>query len=207
MFRHLFWDMGGTLVDTYPQLDAAFVEVVERNGFSVPLLDVARLTRRSTGEAIRTLSARFGVAASEFERANADLKALWETEPAPAMPGARRLLDDVRAAGGLNLVITHRDRASAEALLSGLGLVVDDMISTEDGYPRKPSGAMYRALLERHGLDPDTCLGVGDRPIDVQAAHAAGIRAATLESPEAPVDDDGDYEVTTLDDLRPLLSL
>ena len=83
----------------------------------------------------------------------------------------------------------------------------DDLISTADGYLRKPDPAMYVAMLERHGLDPADCLAVGDRPIDAEAAAAAGLATATLESPEAPVDDRADHSVASLDELRPLLGL
>lgn len=207
MQRHLFWDMGGTLVDTYPQLDEAFAQVVRAHGEAIELLDVARLTRVSTGAAVATLAERFGIDPGEFEQANEALKQRWERQPAPAMPGAAALLDDVRAAGGLNLVVTHRDRASAEALLAGLGLHVDDLVSTGDGYPRKPDPTMYRVLLERHHLDPADCLSVGDRPIDATASHAAGIRAVMLESPQAPVEDDAEFSIASLDELRPLLGL
>lgn len=207
MYRHVFWDLGGTLVDTYPALDAALAGVVERHGGTVGLDEVARLTRVSTSRAIEVLSDQYAIDAAEFEAANDELKALWETTPAPTMAGAAQLLRDVTAAGGLNLVVTHRDRESASSLLTGLGLEVDDLISTADGYPRKPDPAMYLALLERHGLDPAECLGVGDRPIDAAAANSAGIDAATLESPSAPVEDDGQHEVAGLDELRPLLKL
>ncbi|WP_300083567.1 HAD-IA family hydrolase [Propioniciclava sp.] len=207
MYRNLVWDLGGTLVDTYPALDAAFAAVVARHGHEVAIADVARLTRTSTHAALARLAERFGIDPAEFERANADLKARWDQTPPPAMPGAGALLVDVRAAGGLNLVVTHRERSSAEALLAGLGLPVDDIIATSDGHPRKPDPTMYRLMLARHGLDAAACLAVGDRPIDATAAQAAGIDAALLESPEAPVEDDARYSVATLDELRPLLGL
>lgn len=207
MYRHLFWDLGGTLVDTYPALDAALADVVRSHDQEVSHAYVARFTRRSTGAAIAELSARFGIAPGEFEAANARLKLLWQTQPPPAMPGAAALLDDVRSAGGMHLVVTHRDRASALSLLEGLGLRVDGLISAADGHPRKPDPTMYRVLLAQYGLDPDECLAVGDRPIDATAAHQAGMRAAMLESPEAPVDDDAEYSVATLEELRPLLLL
>ncbi|WP_342372384.1 HAD-IA family hydrolase [Propioniciclava soli] len=205
MYRHVFWDLGGTLVDTYPALDAALAGVVAARGGHVGVAEVARLTRRSTGEAIEALAARFGIDAAAFERANAELKESWERTPPPAMAGAADLLAEIRAAGGLNLVVTHRDRASATALLKGLGLEVDDLVSTSDGHPRKPDPTMYRLLVERHGLDTGECLAVGDRPLDATAAQAAGIDAVMLESPEAPVDDDARYSVTTLAGVRPLL--
>lgn len=205
MYRHLFWDMGGTLVDTYPALAAALAEVVTSHGGQVELLEVARLTRISTGQAISQLAERFGVPTEEFEAANIALKKRWESQPAPVMPGARELMAEVRAAGGLNLVVTHRDRASATALLDGLGLQVDDLVSAGDGHPRKPDPHMHLVLLERHGLDPADCLAVGDRPIDAVAAHAAGIRAAMLEDPRMPVPDEAEYSVAALAELRPLL--
>ena len=207
MFRNLIWDLGGTLVDTYPALDATLAGVVTAHGGAIDVADVARLTRRSTGEAIAALSGRFGIPEEAFRDAETALKRRWEHDPAPAMPGAAALFADVRAAGGLNLVVTHRDRASATSLLDGLGLSVDGLISTADGYPRKPDPEMYRVLLAEHGLDPADCLAVGDRPIDAEAARAAGLTAATLESAAAPVDDEAEHSVETLDQLRPLLSL
>lgn len=207
MYRNVFWDLGGTLVDTYPQLDAAFVEVVRRAGGEVSLPEVARLTRNSTHAAMTALSERFGIEVGLFEHANQQLKNLWEHDPAPSMPGAKALMRDIALSRGLNLVVTHRDRASAMALLGGLGLAIDDLISTADGFPRKPDPTMYQVLLERHGLDVADCLAVGDRPIDATAAHSAGMAAAMLESPEAPVDDDAEYSVAGLDELRPLLGL
>lgn len=205
MYRYVFWDLGGTLVDTYPALDAALADVVRARGHRLLDSEVAVWTRRSTGEAIGFLSGRFDIPESEFETANAALKERWESRPPPAMAGARELIREISAAGGLNLVVTHRDRTSAESLLKGLDLRVDDLIATSDGHPRKPDPEMYQVMLERHGLAPDECLAVGDRPIDAEAAMAAGITAAMLESPAAPVDDEAEHSVASLDELRPLL--
>lgn len=213
MVRHVIWDMGGTLVDTYPQLHATFVEVVAAHGKRVTPAEIARLTHDSTAHAIANLSARFGIDDGEFEEANSSLKRHWESEPPPAVPGARRLMRDLADAGGLNLVATHRDRRSATSLLDTLALPVNDLICPEDGYPRKPDPAMFRALLERHGLDPARCLAVGDRPIDAEAAHAARIEAArlTVRVPELPAAADppetAEHVVTALEHLRPVLGL
>ncbi|MDU1418455.1 MAG: HAD hydrolase-like protein [Cutibacterium avidum] len=63
---------------------------------------------------------------------------------------------------GLNLVVTHRDRAS------------------------------------RHGLDPSEVIAVGDRPIDIDAARAAGIEGLLLSSEPYP-------NTTTISSLTELL--
>ena len=119
------------------------------------------------------------------------------------MPGAHEVMEAVRSAGGLNLVVTHRDRASASSLVDSLGLRIDDLISTEDGFARKPDPAMYLELLRRHDLDPGDCLGVGDRGIDAQAARAAGIPSASL----MPDDPDADHHISELPDLFSVLGL
>ena len=207
MFRHVIWDMGGTLVDTYPQLNAAFAGVVEAHGASVAPEEVAALTHVSTAHAIDKLVARFDIDEDEFTRANTQLKRYWESRPAPVKPGARELMTDITARGGLNLVATHRDRRSATSLLATLGLRVDDLVCPQDGFARKPDPGMHLELMARHGLDPGDCLAVGDRALDVGAAHAAGMAAARI----GPVRDgqlpQPEYTISDLFELRPLFGL
>lgn len=180
MRLNLIWDMGGTLVDTYPALDATLARVVERHGGVVTPGEVAALTRRSTGHAITTLADRFGVAAEEFRAAEAALKVRWRADPPPVVDGAREAMAAARDLGGLNIVVTHRDATSARALLVALGLSVDDLLCAPDGYPRKPAPDMYLEALARHGLAAESCLAVGDRPIDAEAAAGAGIDSAMI---------------------------
>lgn len=195
--------MGGTIVKTYPQLDAVLAAVVRERGGSLDDHDVALLTRRSTSEAISTLAERFHIPEPVFRDAEAALKARWRTSPPPPMPGIREAM---AAISGLNLVVTHRDRASATSLLELLGITVDDLVCTSDGYPRKPDPAMHRVLLERHGLDPMECISVGDRPLDAESAHAAGMDAAMLRTPRIDFDNDAEHQVETLAELMPLLT-
>ncbi len=201
-YRHVFWDMGGTIVNTYPQLDAALADVIRGHGDSIGDHDVALLTRRSTGEAISVLSERHNIGESEFRAAETALKTHWLTSPPPAMPGIREAMARV---SGLNLVVTHRERTSARSLLASLDITVDDLVCAPDGHPRKPDPAMHLALLERHGLDVEDCISVGDRPIDATAAHSAGMAAVMLRTPRIPFDNDAEHQIETLAELVPLL--
>lgn len=186
-WRHIVWDMGGTMIDTYPEVDRALFGVCRLHGCEVDDAEISRLTRVSIAEAGQELARRCGVDVREFVSAYERLKRRWRTDPAPIMAGARSLLAAVRERGGLNLVVTHRDRRSAEDLLAAHGLEVDDMICAPDGFPRKPDPTMHRLVVERNGVPAEACLGVGDRAIDSVAAGRAGLAWALLVTPGLPV--------------------
>ena len=207
--RHVIWDMGGTLIDTYPEVDRALAEAAFGPEADARLGEVTVLTRRSIAHATAILAACTDTDPEVLNRAYDALKDRWRTRPAPVMDGAREVMDRVRAVGGLNLVATHRDRASATALLAALGLTVDDMVCAPDGVDRKPSPAMNLLLARRYGLDPTDVLCLGDRPIDMVAARAAGMPAALLVTPGVsvtlPDDAPGALVVASLRDLLPLI--
>lgn len=205
--RSVIWDLGGTLLDTYPVVDRALAQTVADGGAGGPVSEedlhaVALLTRVSSGHAIETLAQRHGIPEQELRAAYEATKETWRHAPPPVTTGAREVMAAVHAGGGLNLVSTHRDRASATELLERTGLVVDDLVCAPDGFPRKPDPAMVLELLRRHALDPADVTAVGDRPADVLAAQAAGVRGVLLETPGVPLEAPGAERVT---DLRALL--
>lgn len=199
--RAVIWDLGGTLLNTYPDVDRALASVISAEPGESLLHEVAQLTRRSSSEAISTLAHRYDLSEQMLREAYDGTTARWVDRPPPVMDGAREVLAAVRAAGGLNLVATHRDRASAEALLASLGLVVDDLVCAPDGFARKPDPMMARALLERHRLAPGECLAVGDRPADVEAARAVGVRGVLMETPGVVLEAAGAARITSLREL------
>jgi len=201
----VIWDFGGTLVDTYPDVDRALASAIDAQPGPELLHEVALLTRVSSSHAISTLAERHDLPERRLRTAYEATKQHWQQHPAPVMAGAREMLETVRGAGGLNLVATHRDRDSAAALLAALELPLDDMVCAPDGYARKPDPAMILALLERHGLRPEQCLAVGDRTADVEAAAAAGVRGALLQTPGVPLDAGEARRINDLTELRPLL--
>jgi D-glycero-D-manno-heptose 1,7-bisphosphate phosphatase len=82
---------------------------------------------------------------------------------------------------------THRVNARMEQLL-GLpppvfdGTCIAPEAPGEPSAYRKPSPRFIRETVAEHGLDPAGCWMVGDSLADVQAALAAGIRAAAVRT-------------------------
>ncbi|MGV9184149.1 HAD-IA family hydrolase [Arcanobacterium canis] len=179
---NVIWDMGGTLIDTYSPVNALFAAKIADAGGEISPAGVAMLTRRSISSAIQTLAQRFPISEGELHAAYDFLKDSWQDTPAPLIPKARRALEAIVDDGGMNVIVTHRDRPSATTLLEqhDLSHLISDMICAPDGFPRKPDPTMFLEMLDRSSLKPSRTLAVGDREIDVAAAHAAGLRAARL---------------------------
>ncbi|MSS46703.1 HAD-IA family hydrolase [Cutibacterium sp. WCA-380-WT-3A] len=196
--RSIIWDMGGTLIDTYPEVDQTLAEVVWATPGKEQLAEVAQLRSASIAHAIDALADRYQVSSKQLNDAYSALKKKWIHDPAPLMAGADEAMAAVRRGGGLNLVATHRDRTSAENLLKALGVQVDDLVCAPDGFARKPDPHMNQVLMERHGLSPTDVIAVGDRLIDVEAARSAGIEGILVAPKPYP-------HVTTITSLTELL--
>lgn len=201
----IVWDMGGTLVDTYPQVDSALLKVAHQHGADISLTEVSKLTRESIDSAIETLASSYGIDERVLVDADETLKESWKTTPAPVMDGAFEVMQAVKESGGLNLVVTHRDRPSATTLVEQLGLPIDDMLCAPDGFPRKPDPTMYELILLRNEVDPATAIAVGDRDIDTLAAAGADLRTAFLSNPELGTTSDATWQIASLRDLLALL--
>ncbi|WP_193104498.1 HAD-IA family hydrolase [Brachybacterium sp. FME24] len=203
----VIWDLGGTLVDTYPDVDRALASAIDSASDEARLHEVAQLTRVSSTHAISTLAERHGVSERRLRVAYEATKQHWREHPPAVMDGAREVIEAVRRAGGVNLVATHRERSSAQCLLDALELRIDDMVCAPDGFERKPDPAMIQELLRRHDRDPAECLAVGDRPTDLEAAGAVRVRGVLLETRGVPLAAGGAERIRHVRELLGLLGL
>jgi D-glycero-D-manno-heptose 1,7-bisphosphate phosphatase len=121
-----------------------------------------------------------------------------KVEPAP---GARALLDRLRAAG-LPLAVVSNQSGIGRGLLTreavdAVNRRVDELIgpfagfficphAAEDGCEcRKPAPKLILDAARALGVDPSCCVVVGDRDSDVQAARNAGAIALRVAGPHA----------------------
>ena len=71
---------------------------------------------------------------------------------------------------------THRDAGAIRQLKEdGLWTLFSDAVTKEDGFPAKPAPDALNALVARNNLLPKECAMVGDRDIDIDAGHNAGM--------------------------------
>ncbi len=195
MIRYLIWDADGTLFNTYPAIAKAMEIALEELGGRAPFERIDRLCKVSFSHCIATLSEEFGLDAERFNALFYERYGALPAEDQAPFPGAVALCDYVRSLGGDNFVLTHRGRTSLYRLLSthGIGDYFPDCVAGDDGFPRKPDPAAFNALIERNDLPREQTLAIGDRELDLLAAHRAGVRACFFGS--NPHEEEAEFEV------------
>ncbi|WP_327174365.1 HAD hydrolase-like protein [Streptomyces sp. NBC_01335] len=191
------FDLDLTLVDTRPATALALRRVNEGLGLAIDADAVAA----RIGPPLRELLSPWVPARLLRPAAELFLAAfleLGEGSAAP-MPGAAALMDAVRSAGGRCSVITSRRDSTATACLRWSGLRADSLDCRLSG-PGKADAMRARAVAAY----------VGDHPLDVAGALAAGVPAVGVttgaHSAAELLAAGADFVAPSLHALRPLLT-
>ena len=205
-YDNIIWDFDGTLFNTYPAMCRDLQAVMEGFGVHASLEDLLPRFTTSRETVLAWCGQQAGMTAQEVDQ----IYRAWVTEhgqpEAYPFPHVRSILERFQAAGGRNLVFTHRS-GSVHDYLAGADLTkyFTDVVSAGTTYARKPAPAGNLHIIETHGLDKARTLAVGDRELDVLAAKNAGIHAC-LFSPEHR-ETAADHRIRDFTELDALLGL
>lgn len=174
--RHLFWDFDGTLYNSYPTLLQSVRSGLEqlRIGHIVDDDGLMKLIKRSVYHASLWCAEQSGL---DVQQIMASYRVFHNQEREfPAYEGMADCLRRLKEAGYHHYLYTHRDAVAIEQLKrDGLWELFEDAVISTDGFPTKPAPDALLALLERNHLTADACAMVGDRDIDIEAGHNAGM--------------------------------
>ncbi|USS87378.1 HAD-IA family hydrolase [Fructilactobacillus hinvesii] len=182
---NLIWDFDGTLFDTYPYMVSAFTKALQSLGIDELEIDGDEIYRQmrehSLNSTVTKFSARFHL---DRDRLLASYRQIEHLEVQLAKPfaGARQILAAVQQDQGQNCLETHRDQ-QALSLLERFKLksLFTGIVTSQQGFARKPDPAGLQFLLQSEHLDPTTTFMVGDRKLDVEAAQHAGIQSVLFD--------------------------
>ena len=201
--RHFLWDFDGTLMDTYPMMTDAFVRAAGSMSVRVDRERTLRLLKETLAHCVNIIAGENNLDGKALTAAFRREERMAEVTVIPGIPETLRA---IRELGGHHYVVTHRDRAALEALRqAGLLALFDGFVTREDGFPRKPEPDMLLYLMRRHGLNPDECVMIGDRPLDTAAGRAAGMLSCLLDVEGRFPDDPCELRAASAEELVGLL--
>jgi len=207
-YTDLIWDFDGTLFNTYPAMARALARALAKMGHQLPASEAHRLLKVSLHHAVEVSRNLFGpIEKEELEKRFLQERRMVEELLSHPFPGARAVCERMLALGGRNFIYTHKEKAVVQRLLHRFDMekLISGIAAGDEGHPRKPSPQGFLHLVEQHKLTPPATLTIGDRPLDITAAHAAGLAAAQLVEEGSRIAEDADYHIRHLEELMPLL--
>lgn len=184
-YKSFFWDFDGTLFDTYPIMVKAFMQALTDQHVSEIELDEVAIyevmRRHSLGAALKQFSAEFGIDLDQLEDDYRKIEAPLIVDAKP-FDGIKPLLEELQARNGQHFLLTHRNQ-SANQLLEAANIkkLFTDEVTSEQPFPRKPDPASLNYLIEQNQVERPTAIMIGDRNLDVDAGHNAGIAGALFD--------------------------
>ena len=185
MIRAVLFDLDGTFADTAPDLAGA-INVMRRERRMPDLPSSATRPVASLG-ARGLLNAGFGIGPehADYRAMREEFLVLYERDicrRTRLFPGTSDLLDAIEQRGLRWGIVTNKAERLARLLLGKLGVSPRAAcIIGGDSTPHlKPHPAPLLAACDVIGEAPSACIYVGDDRRDVEAAHAAGMKAAAV---------------------------
>ncbi|MHA8111194.1 HAD-IA family hydrolase [Lactobacillaceae bacterium Melli_B4] len=208
--RSLFWDFDGTLFDTYPMMVKAFDQTLQSLGIDeIEMDDYAyyeEMRQRSAGSTISRFAAEFNLQPAAIKPKFKQLQDELVMKSKP-FPGVVQILNWNVLNGGQNFLLTHRDRLSLQILERfEIKKLFAGFVTSEQPFPRKPDPASLNYLIDKANVDRKHAAMIGDRKLDIEAAHNANIDGFLFD-PDGIIHATGDPEVcvNTMEELMPAL--
>ena len=203
MIKNLIFDFDGTISDSYPVFVRIVRAICKDKGWRIDctdgqIMDKLKVDVKTCWEYLECPFEETVVPFWQYQHAYCnDYKAFPEIQP---------LLERALALGKRNYVYTHSPAVVIDILKNmGLDGYFTDVITSEYHFPAKPAPDALNFLCQKHGLDPKHCMMIGDRPIDTQAGHNAGMIGCLWDVDGRYPDCQPDYKIKTLEELNALL--
>lgn len=206
MFLHFFWDYDGTLFDSYPHMTWAFRLALKDFGFERTSEEVIASMKHSLGQCARRYADETGIPYEELMKKFRDYdRQNYEGEVRP-YPYAAEVCRSIAEKGGKNYLYTHSGRYTWGMIKKyGFGDAFCDGVTSEQNFPLKPAPDALLYLIEKHKLQKEQCIMVGDRDIDLTAGFNAGISGCLFDPDGYFQDFEVPYRVTSLKELEEVL--
>ncbi|KZD44234.1 hydrolase haloacid dehalogenase-like family [Bacillus cereus] len=158
---NILWDFDGTLFDTYPAYTKMLSLVL---GEAVDKQEIYRKLKNSYSHAVDY----YNISSDQKEKIKRLKKKLSPKDMKPFHG-----VEEILKFADKNVIMTHKHKDGVLEILKyyGWDKYFVDMVTIDDGFPRKPNPASYIHLHQKHRID----LAIGDRELDLLPAKELGI--------------------------------
>lgn len=181
----VIFDNDGVLVDSEPISLLAYQRGIEEQGLKLTEADLERNCGLTDADIVSDLEKVYGASLDQelFSRRKAELyKALAEERGLKAFPGARRLLEELRAEGIPYAIASSgsREKIGYNLQKAGLTDLVSVILSGEEFRRGKPDPEIFVKAAAKLGYEPERCVVIEDSLNGLRAARAAGAFALAV---------------------------
>ena len=173
------WDLDGTLIDSYE----VFLEALSESfaNFNLPF-DRETVYNFIKGQSVNALLKEQPVPFKEIKE-DFTTNSTAKNDKIKLMVGAKAVLDWTQKEKIQNFIYTHKGK-NAYDLLNQLEIspYFLEIVTSENGFKRKPHPEAINYLLEKYKLNPEETYYIGDRILDIEAAHNSGIHSINFLS-------------------------
>ncbi|PGS99472.1 HAD-IA family hydrolase [Bacillus tropicus] len=164
---NILWDFDGTLFDTYPVYTKILSQVLGKE--------------ISEEEIYTNLKVSFSRAIDCYKISTKQLSEIDVLESRIITKDIKPFekVEEVLKFADKNVIMTHKDKAGVLTILNHYGWdkYFVDMVTIDDGFPRKPNSLAYDYLHKKHNID----LAIGDRELDLLPAKELGISTCMFQ--------------------------
>lgn len=181
----LLFDLDGTLLDSLPGIQYSAHAAFQQCGLEIGKVDLRSLI----GPPIRAILLRMalthaagGLGDKDLDRLETAFRASYDSEGwkmTPHYPGAAEFLRAMRAEGRRLFVVSNKPHHISVRILEAagtLGMFEEVVMRDSREPPYRDKREMMRSLMDRHMLQPQESLMIGDTMEDAEAASDIGIR-------------------------------
>ncbi len=184
--RHLLFDLDGTLVNSVPAHDRAFIDTLKvRYPALAENFDYTIFAGRPTREVFQTLGFRDEMELTELTDCKQRLyRAAVEHGDVTVFAGAESLLEQLQQKGCRLFLVTGASRISTHRVLelTKLAHYFEGITTAEDAHPGKPSPEPYLHTVAKFGLSSQDCLVIEDAESGLQSAQGAGLDVVLIHA-------------------------
>lgn len=208
--RAFIWDLDGTLIDSYGVIIESLQETfLIKVGTEISRDEIEQVVLNySVKEFITRMCEQYGLLFDEVKAFFSEINNR-KILHVPMKNNAVAILSYLDSVGDQNYVYTHKGR-HAKKILEHAGVLkyFKEVVTSENGFPRKPAPDGIDYLVEKYHLDVESTFYVGDRNLDMECANNANVKGILYLEDNSIVKKSGleDYVVDDLIKIKNILT-